>query len=170
MSLISREPEINNINWPIYSLANYENSGVLLDRCRSSFDAFACSPTTTAAINGEHLKRDTIPMDCFNNNQLTTSDYLTGEESSMGDVKQATRSKQQGYQSDGCEEKSKFSSKKQSRRCKLLWWQLIESSSQQETERKRSELVAPTSNWLVDDCEQKQQLLHLCFSLHKAVR
>lgn len=182
MSLISREPEINNINWPIYSLANYENSGVLLDLCRSSFNTFGCSPTTD--INGQ---RQADSMNCFitsNKNQLTTSGYLTGEESSsnnnsVSDVQQkdirGDKREKGGYQSSGCNanSRSRKKSKRLPRRCKLLWWQLIESDSQQVGKQAKvgAQLGAATSpNWLDDDHEQREQLLNLCFNLHKAVR
>lgn len=202
MSLISREPETNTVNWPIYSLANYENSGTLLDLCRSSFERRSCSPTTTKV--GQQTNKDNKEscviknsttnyfLTNANNQQLTTSDYLTGEESSSttnnisfksGEIRQQEQQQQargkleidrkQGYQNENSAKVAANNGK----RCKVLWWQLIESISSSNNQKRKQQAegaqsAAPTSNWQHQplDHELSLQLLHLCFNLHKAVR
>lgn len=192
MSLISGEPEINNtVNWPIYSLANYESSGTLLDLCRSSFQRQSHSPTTTLVGQQTSNKESSVIKNSTNyfqanaDNKLTTSDYLTGEESlsatnninlKSGKIQQQqqqqTRDKLERDQKQGYQKENSAKVAANSRSCKVLWWQLIESICHQEREQAEgARLAAPTLNWHPFlDHELSQQLLHLCFNLHKAVR
>lgn len=132
--------------WPIYSLADYDGSGFLLDLCRNLLSpgklAGGGRKKTTTTINQRKLNQDDI-----SDNQHTTSGYLTNDDSDK-----LTYTKRGKQHKGGDNNKTRRNGGKTV--IELSWQHLIESYNGKEDQQ--------------DGC--KAQILQLYSNLQKAVR